>query len=284
MILSIQNTMYTLIFSLAFMISSSGKEPSHNAAAYQDPEQSITVMSYNIQHGRGMDGEIDLERIAQVIMDEGADIVALQEVDMGVERSGRMDIATELAELSGLTYYVFGKNIDHQGGDYGNATLSRYPITEYENVHFEQMGLEQRGILTTLIDVNGYLLLVMNTHLAHRSQDEPERLTYIVGAENEIIPRYQYDGVIFIGDFNDVPGSATQEAVKEYLTDAWEITGDGDGFTFPADQPNRRIDYIFYDDGLKPLRAEVPVTLASDHRPLVTHFLLLTGAIKDEGN
>ncbi len=269
---SLRSTISSLLF--IFLISCGNNEQTSSGTGQEDQQQEITVMSYNIQHGRGMDGEIDLERIAQVILDEGADIVALQEVDMGVERSGRIDIATELAELTGLEYYVFGKNIDHQGGDYGNATLSRYPITEYENVHFEQMSPEQRGILTTLIDVDGFSLLLMNTHLAHRGQDEPERLIFIEGARDEIIPRYQRDGIIFIGDFNDVPGSATHEAVKEYLTDVWEVAGDGDGFTIPPDNPNRRIDYIFYDDGLEPLNTWVPVTMASDHLPVVADFVL----------
>ena len=135
-------------------------------------------MTYNIHHGRGIDGEVDLERIAEVIIDEEADIVGLQEVDVGVERSGRINIAKKLSTLTGLEYVVFGKNIDHQGGDYGNATLSKYPITEFENVQFERLSNEQRGILTTLIDMDGFSLLLMNTHLAHRSQDQSERLIY----------------------------------------------------------------------------------------------------------
>lgn len=92
-----------------------------------------------------MDRVIDLERIAQIIVDEGADIVGFQEVDVSVERSDRINIATELSELTGLEHVVFGKNIDHQGGDYGNATISRYPITEFENIHFERLSNEQRG-------------------------------------------------------------------------------------------------------------------------------------------
>jgi endonuclease/exonuclease/phosphatase family metal-dependent hydrolase len=262
----------TLLFAFSLILFSCSNQ--NGDAPLPENETAITIMSYNIQHGRGMDGEINLERIAQVIMDEGSDIVALQEVDVGVERSGGIDIATELSELTGLEHVVFGKNIDHQGGDYGNATLSRFPVTEYENVHFERLSNEQRGILATLIDVDGYALLLMNTHLAHRSQDEPERLIYTQGARDEIIPGYQPDGIVFIGDFNDVPGSATHESVKEYLTDVWEVVGEGDGFTIPPNNPNRRIDYIFFDDGLEPLEARVPVTMASDHLPVVAEFEL----------
>lgn len=61
------------------------------------PNISFRVMSYNIYHGIGLDGKIDLERIANAIKKEGADVVALQEVDIGVERSDRQDIAKELS-------------------------------------------------------------------------------------------------------------------------------------------------------------------------------------------
>ena len=94
------------------------------AALSQDPkgpdgeQPELTVMSYNIHHGRGLDDVVDLERIAEVIVESGAEIVALQEVDVGVERSGKVDIAAELARLTGLEHYVFGKNLDLEGGHY----------------------------------------------------------------------------------------------------------------------------------------------------------------------
>ena len=234
----------------------------------------IKVMTYNIQHGRGMDGEVNIERIAQVILDEGADIVALQEVDVGVERSGRTDIASELSELTGLEYNVFGKNLDHQGGDYGNATLSRFPIVEYENIHFEQMGPEKRGILTTLIEIGEFNLLMLNTHLDHRGDDDSERVLYIQGARDKIIPGYEKDGTIFVGDMNDVPGSNTYAALADFLTDAWMVSGDGEGLTIPADNPLRRIDYIFYSGLLSSTLIWVPETYASDHLPVVSEFEL----------
>lgn len=237
----------------------------------QLPEDAFRVMSYNIQHARGMDGVVDPGRIAGVILDSGADIVALQEVDAGVERSGRRDIAAEIAEAAGLEYLVFGKNIDHQGGDYGNAILSRYPIIEDRNRQFETYGPEQRGVLQAVIDIDGRTLLIMNTHLDY-SQDDRERMHYAESVQDSVLPRYETDAVIFAGDFNDVPGSRVYQRITEYLSDVWTLSGEGDGLTIPPNQPSRRIDYIFHDDGVVPAKATVLETMASDHLPIVAEF------------
>src|SRR5690625_7572648 len=122
-------------------------------------------MSYNIHHGRGLDDVVDLERIAEVIVESGAVIVALQEVDVGVERSGKVDIAAELARLTGLEHYVFGKNLDHEGGHYGVAVISGYPITDHQNLQFEKMGNEQRSIQVMKMNVKGFPLLMMKSIL-----------------------------------------------------------------------------------------------------------------------
>src|SRR5690625_4813904 len=179
-------------------------------------------MSYNIHHGRGLDDVVDLERIAEVIVESGAEIEALQEVDVGVERSEKVDIAAELARLTGLEHYVFGKNLDLEGGHYGVAVISGYPITDHQNLQFEKMGNEQRSIQVMKMNVKGFPLLMMNTHLAHRRVDEPERLHFMQAAKDEIIPRYpEVRGFIFAGDFNDVPESATHRAVKGFMKDVW---------------------------------------------------------------
>lgn len=268
------SAIYIVIVTLLLFLFPDVQGFYENYIKESETDNSIKVMTYNIQHGRGMDGEVNIERIAQVILDEGADIVALQEVDVGVERSGRTDIASELSELTGLEYNVFGKNLDHQGGDYGNATLSRFPIVEYENIHFEQMGPEKRGILTTLIEIGEFNLLMLNTHLDHRGDDDSERVLYIQGARDKIIPGYEKDGTIFVGDMNDVPGSNTYAALADFLTDAWMVSGDGEGLTIPADNPLRRIDYIFYSGLLSSTLIWVPETYASDHLPVVSEFEL----------
>ncbi len=97
--------------------------------AHADEPTRLRVLSYNIHHGAGIDGRLDLERIARVIQSARPDVVALQEVDRGVARSKRIDEPAELARLTGLRA-IFERNITYQGGDYGNAVLTGLPVRE----------------------------------------------------------------------------------------------------------------------------------------------------------
>ena len=87
----------------------------------------LRVVSYNIKHGRGNDDTVDLERTARVLRAQNPDIVALQEVDERVRRSGSVPQADSLGRLLGMSA-AFGGFMDYQGGQYGMAILSRYPI------------------------------------------------------------------------------------------------------------------------------------------------------------
>ena len=98
----------------------------------------LRVMTYNIHHGEGLDGKVDLLRIAQLIQREGADIVALQEVDKGVARTARRDLPAELAALTGMTC-VFSNNFPFQGGEYGNAVLTRFPVLRVANTPYPML-------------------------------------------------------------------------------------------------------------------------------------------------
>src|SRR5688572_23492710 len=137
-----------------------------NAADAPAPE--ITVLTYNIHHGEGSDGKIDLERIARIITAKKADLVALQEVDKGTKRSGGVDQAKELGRLTGMNY-VFGRAIDHQGGEYGQAILSRWPIKEHA-VHAlpQREGRERRIAVVAKIDAPITNLVFASTHLDHQ--------------------------------------------------------------------------------------------------------------------
>jgi len=243
--------------------------------------QTLRVLTYNIHHGEGLDGKVDIERIAKVIRDARADIVALQEVDRGVERTRRIDIMTMLADMTGLTY-AFGKNIEYQGGDYGNGVLTRFPILEERNHHYTMIrDGEQRGLLQLVLDVRGQEIVIMNTHIDYRP-DDAERVSN-VGELRNIARRYLPRPVIVCGDFNDLPASRTVNLMKEDFLDTWEAVGQGDGFTYPAATPEKRIDYIFITKPttggslvLRPISAKVLRSDASDHLPLLVEFMIST--------
>ena len=81
------------------------------AAQGADPPSQVRVLTYNIRHGQGMDGRVDLSRVADVIRRLEPDVVALQEVDQATTRAGGVDQAAELGRLTGL-HSAFGKAMD----------------------------------------------------------------------------------------------------------------------------------------------------------------------------
>ncbi len=233
----------------------------------------LRVMSYNIHHGEGLDQKLDLERIAKLILDAKAEIVGLQEVDRGVERTQKRDLPAELAKLTGMQV-VFERNIVHQGGDYGNAVLTKFPIKSAKNTHFKMLQPgEQRGVQQVVLEVRGRDVLFLNTHIDYRPNDAERVLN--VDELKGMVTAAGTMPVILLGDFNTMPGSRTYENVKRFLADTWELVGKGDGFTIPVRKPTRRIDYVFITPAtIEPLSMEVLRSEASDHLPVVAELRL----------
>lgn len=233
----------------------------------------LRVLTYNIHHGEGLDQRVDLERIAALIKETKADLVALQEVDRGVERTAKRDLPAELAKLTGLTA-VFENNFHYQGGEYGNAILTKFPVKSTKNRHYKMLRTgEQRGVLQVILDVNGRDVLFMNTHIDYRPDDAERQLN--VGELKELVAGAGKMPIILCGDFNDIPGSRTHTRVKEFLTDSWEAVGQGPGFSIPVRKPTKRIDYIWITPAtLTPLKMEVLHSEASDHLPVLGEFRL----------
>lgn len=244
----------------------------------QEPEPfRLRVMSYNIRHGEGLDGKIDLERIAKVIDNAHVDLVALQEVDRGVERSGREDQPARLGKLTGMKA-IFEKNIDFQGGEYGNAVLSRLPVLSHQNHHLPRsLPQEQRGMLEVHVRADRQEVVFLATHFDYHP-DDGERLASadMLRERVEALGRVP---VIAAGDLNARPDSPVITKLLEFMYDTYR-TGSAPLFTFPANNPDRRIDYILQNAYplLAPMSYQViDDRVASDHRPVVAEFILVTG-------
>ena len=227
--------------------------------------QTLRILCWNIHHGAGEDGKLDLERIAKVITDAKPDLVALQEVDNQCSRSGKIDQTAELARLTGMTG-VFGKAMDFGGGAYGQAILSRHPI-ESQKVHLLPGKGEPRIAFQAIVSINEFKLKFISVHLDLEANQRLAQAKTLVGLlEKEALP------AILCGDFNDQPGSPTLAAFAA----PWKLVPkQGPPFTSPAGKPEHEIDFIF----TRRLRHSEPVVVlpeavASDHRPLLGQFAI----------
>lgn len=235
----------------------------------------LKVLSYNIHHGEGLDGKLDLERIAKLITENGADLVALQEVDRGAERTKGIDVAGELARLTGMTA-VFRKNHDMKPGEYGNAILSKLPVEAVRNTWLPLISAnEQRGFLQATVKVGKRRLMFASTHLDFRGNVEEDRLAGVAKIREILAEeRDKTDWQIVAGDFNARPDSQTYATMAADFKDAWAVAGRGEGFTIPVKQPRTRIDYVWARGSVTPARAEVLQSEASDHLPLLVEVEL----------
>lgn len=230
------------------------------AWASADP---LTLLCWNIHHGRGMDGRIDLERIAGVIAAAKPDVVALQEVDQATRRSEGIDQAAVLAEMLGMKS-GFGRAMDFEGGSYGLAVLSRLPMKTWKVHRLPGDGEARIGFEVLIQHTNGDIRVVC-THLDHGS--EASRVAQ-VAALCQLLTHH--DRVVICGDLNDVPGSAALTA----FGDSWRLVAKNKpALTFPADEPRVEIDH-FLVRGLNPIgRPRVKAeSIASDHRPIIGKF------------
>ena len=253
--------------------------PSQAAAQVESDPDVVRILAYNIKHGLGMDGQVDLERIASVIRALEPDVVTLQEIDSVTARTGLEDQATRLGELTGMQA-MFGGFMDYRGGRYGMAILSRYPVVEWENYRLPD-GAEPRSALAARVELlrPGYgqapQLVVVGVHLYANAEErlaQAERLVELFADEEA--------PVVLAGDFNSIPDSK----VIRHLEDAggWQRPAkEGQAFTFPSELPDREIDFIMFRPGNRFTVREhrvIPETLASDHRPVLLELELLPAA------
>jgi endonuclease/exonuclease/phosphatase family metal-dependent hydrolase len=223
----------------------------------------LRILAYNTHHGEGLDGVLDLERIAGVIRSVNPDVVALQEIDRVVERTHRVDQAQVYGELTGLTP-LFGDFMPYQGGHYGMALLSRYPVQEWENVRLPP-GEEPRSSVVARIRIpdSGRDVWVAGIHFY---RTEEERLAQA----RQLMEHFKgvAEPVFLVGDFNSFQGGPILSALET----AWNRPEkEGNPFTFPADDPQREIDFILIRPAERIRILEYRVLdeeVASDHRPI----------------
>lgn len=237
-------------------------------------ERLFRVMTYNIHHANppARKGIIDLDAIAVVLAAQNPDFIALQEVDVNTRRSGGVNEAAILAEKLKM-YVYFSKAIDYDGGDYGVAILSKYPMKDEMTYNLPQIpGIETepRVLATAKITLpNGRKLLLGSTHL-DSEKDQATRELQI--AEIRKIVEHTANPFVLGGDLNTTPESHVITLLDEFMLRSCTASC---SFTFPVVTPNRIIDYIAVtrNKGVTVnSHTVVQQHTASDHLPVLAVF------------
>jgi endonuclease/exonuclease/phosphatase family metal-dependent hydrolase len=250
--------------------ASSDSEAAGGANPAGVPSDTVRVLAYNIHHGEGMDSVIDLERVAELIMRHDPDLVALQEIDSVVARTNGVDQAVELGRLTGMTP-VFGRFMPYQGGAYGMALLSRWPIRSTVN-HGLPDGTEPRTALEAVVEspTTGREVRFVGVHF-YRTEEER-------AAQADSLDARLFRGpdaglpTILAGDFNSEPGT---RVIDERARRWWIVDKGEDRLTYSSFDPVREIDFVMAHPRsafrvLDEFLVDEPVI--SDHRPLVVVF------------
>ncbi|GKX54471.1 hypothetical protein SOASR030_05830 [Leminorella grimontii] len=221
-----------------------GGTPNKVFTAAQAP--TMTVATYNMAAGRVS----NLTQVAQAIKSLNVDLIALNEVDVNTQRSGKVDQLGELAKMTGM-HGAFGRAIDFEGGQYGVAILSRYPIEKQQVFPLPSGDTEQRVLLIVQVKKPGLdePVLFMTTHLDWqadpmlRQQQIREIQNIVSGSTDSSFSEIASRIKILAGDFNDVSGSAVINELQNQWTPV--LQKDKDMRSWPAANPAFDLDHIF---------------------------------------
>ena len=215
----------------------------------------LRVMCYNVRNCKGMDLKLDYDRCAKVINRVKPDVVAVQELDSMTTRYPGHYALGELASRTGMHDY-YAPSINYKGGKYGIGILSKQKA-----LSLAQYPLPCRKEPRTMLVAEFEKYYLICTHL---SLNEEDRVTS-VGIIRDIVAKLDKP-VLIAGDFNAVPTDGAMAAFGEFCT----ILSNPNEATFPADKPNRCIDYILTNTpSVKGKNATVVADpISSDHRPL----------------
>jgi endonuclease/exonuclease/phosphatase family metal-dependent hydrolase len=237
-------------------------------------EPVLRVLQFNIRAAISGAGGVDVSQIAAEIQAVQPDLVSLNEVDSHTRRT-RVDEPAYLAEATGL-HAVYGPNLIYDGGPFGNAILTRYPVVESHNLRLPgTFGLEPRGLLTAIVSVDGRRVAFSSTHLTEGSDGGHSRLLQALAVAQAL--HSMAAPTILAGDLNSDPADVPERILRGHLLDAQEEGGTGLGGTFPEANPGSRFDYILYDNdfAVVPGSTRVQTSNSSDHRSVFTKLTLL---------
>jgi len=231
----------------------------------------MKIVTYNVHKCRGMDRRTSVQRIAQVLDDIDADIVALQEVLSSEQgKGGQLEALASELKLKA----VFGRTRSLYSNGYGNAILSRWPIHNSENLDISWRQRERRGCLKADIETPRGTLSVLNIHLGTSYFERRHQVRRLLSlkhfAESAAGPR------VLIGDFNEWTRGLTSRMLAEKFESLNLETHIQRRKSYPGFLPVLHLDHIYFEKPLCIQSAQLIRTrlskVASDHLPLAAVF------------
>lgn len=240
----------------------------------------LRLVTYNIHKGiGGTDRRYQLERVIEALGHCQPDITLLQEVDDGVPRSRHDRQVDLLAEGIGLPHWAYQRNVSLKQGYYGNAVLSRFPLTSVTDIDLT-IPLKKRRraqVVRCRVPAGSHQrsLLIVNVHLGLSSVERQLQLRRLL--KRHPLASAAWRLPIFIGgDFNDAFGNLGKRVMfsRGFSSVGQKIR------TFPAVLPVSSLDRIFYRGPLELQHAFASrsqlARQASDHLPLVADFDIIS--------
>jgi len=240
-----------------------------------EPTQTtFRVMTYNVHSCVGTDGKLDPSRIAEVIARSSADVVALQELDVGQARTQGLHQPEWLAEqLQMFVHFTAARRCDE--GHYGNAILSRHPFTVMSEGGLRRRTGEERAVQWLKVSIGELELNVMNTHLSIHFRERLLQIEQLLSAE-WIAKSETHLPLVVCGDLNSGRFSPVYRGLHKGLVDAQRAYGARAVATWPSRLPLFRIDHLFTSKSIAVRRCEVRrdrlSMVASDHLPLLAEL------------
>lgn len=232
--------------------------------------QRISVLSYNIHIGQDAQNKDQLSAMADFIQSSGAALIGLQEVDSVCNRSGKVDQLALLKKRTGM-HGVFSRHFAFDGGAYGLAVLSKYPIdsVRHDRISLQSMGKQEtRALLVVFVTVNKQPLAFATVHLDYRDAASRKQQA------QEIVQQFNSYTmpVILTGDMNTEPKTAAIDVLNSVFQDCTQ----DQAFTYPVEKPTKKIDYVFVQKhSVKEIHlATVLPQIFSDHLPVMATIRL----------
>ena len=228
----------------------------------------VTIASYNTHGGVGRDGRFDPERIARVIKETDADVIALQEVQNGATG---FDMLAYLEEHTGYAA-IAGPTFMRKGADYGNGLLTRFRVLSIQRIDLCVARCEPRGALDVELDCGGTPMRVLATHLGLRPSERREQIQRLLRALEGDRPL----PTVLMGDINEwFLWGRPLRWMHKHFEETPSIA------TFPSFYPLFALDRLWVKPRTLLRRLDVHATslarVASDHLPLKAELDLHCG-------